>query len=196
MRKALAVALIVALAVLAAAVLVRGRGVTARRTPTTTEARLAKAAWRFLVPADVRDRANPLPPSPEVIRAGLEHWADHCAICHDNNGSGETQIGRNLHPRAPDMRAAPTQELTDGELFYAIEQGIPFTGMPAWTTGTGQGEHASWELVHFIRHLPKLSAKELKAMEALNPRSPAETRRQRDIDDFLKGTGKEWRRNP
>jgi hypothetical protein len=90
------------------------------------------------------------------------------------------------------MRAAPTQELTDGELFYAIEQGIPFTGMPAWTTGTGQGEHASWELVHFIRHLPKLSAKELKAMEALNPRSPAETRRQRDIDDFLKGTGKEW----
>ena len=88
------------------------------------------------------------------------------------------------------MRAERTQRLTDGELFYAIEEGIPFTGMPSWKTGTEQGERASWELVRFIRHLPKLTDDELKAMEALNPRSPLAERQKHEFDDFLKGRGK------
>lgn len=55
------------------------------------------------------------------------------------------------------MRAARSQQLTDGELFYAIEQGIPFTAMPAWTIASAEGERQSWELVRFIRHLPTLT---------------------------------------
>jgi hypothetical protein len=31
------------------------------------------------------------------------HWADHCAICHANNGSGDTEIGRNLYHKPPDL---------------------------------------------------------------------------------------------
>jgi hypothetical protein len=68
-----------------------------------------------------------------------------------------------------------------------IERGIPFTGMPAWGTGTPEGEHSSWELVLFIRHLPKLSEQEIRDMEALNPRSPMEAKRKIEIDDFLSG---------
>lgn len=30
------------------------------------------------------------------------------------------------------MRREATQSLTDGELFYVIENGIRLTGMPAW----------------------------------------------------------------
>jgi hypothetical protein len=33
------------------------------------------------------------------------------------------------------MRAAATQSLTDGEIFYIIENGVRFTGMPAFGTG-------------------------------------------------------------
>jgi hypothetical protein len=85
------------------------------------------------------------------------------------------------------MRDARTQTLTDGELFYAIEQGIPWTAMPAWGTGTPAGEQESWALVHFIRHLPQLTPEEIKEMERSNPRSPADEQREREIDDFLKG---------
>ena len=70
--------------------------------------------------------------TPEVIAAGMAHYADHCAACHANDGSAETQIGLGMYPRPPDMRQPATQTLTDGELFYIIENGVRLTGMPAW----------------------------------------------------------------
>ena len=174
---------------IAVVVFVRGAGVTATRDPWPLEERVAKAGWRFLIPREIRDAANPAPATAEVIGVGLEHFADHCALCHGNDGSGDTTIGRRTFPRAPDMRAERTQSLTDGELFYAIERGIPWTAMPAWETGTPEGAAESWKLVRFIRHLPALTPDELTAMEKLNPKSAAELVRDRDIDEFLKGSG-------
>ena len=172
-----------------ALVFVRGMGISARREPIRLEAGAAQAAWRFLIPREVRQATNPVPSTPEVLRNALEHFADHCASCHGNSGSGDTPIGRRVYPPVPDMREAPTQSLTDGELFYAIEQGIPWTAMPAWGNGTPEGERESWALVRFIRHLPALTPAELTEMERLNPRSPAAIKRDQDIDDFLRGTG-------
>jgi mono/diheme cytochrome c family protein len=172
---------------LGAGVWLRGRGVSAIRSPFPGEERIARAAWRFLVPASSRDAVNPVADTPEVREHALEHFADHCAICHANNGSGDTTMGRRTFPPAPDLRARRTQDLTDGELFYAIEQGIPWTAMPAWTTGTDDGARESWELVRFIRHLPAITPEELTRMEALNPRSPAQENRDKEIDEFLRG---------
>ena len=170
--------LLVTLAVLVIAlggVLLRGRGISARRAAWPGEERAAHAAWRFMVPSTVGTATNPVSDTPDVLNAALEHFADHCAICHANDGSGNSTIGRNVYPPAPDLRSPRTQRLTDGELFYAIEQGIPWTAMPAWATGTTEGQEESWKLVRFIRHLPKITPDELTRMEKLNPRSPAET---------------------
>ena len=172
-----------------AVVFVRGSGVTATREPWPPEERVAKAGWRFLIPREIRDATIPAPATAEVIAEGLEHFADHCAVCHGNDGSGDTTFGRRMFPRVPDMRAARTQSLTDGELFYAIERGIPWTAMPAWETGTPEGALESWKLVRFIRHLPALTPDELTAMEKLNPKSASELARDREIDEFLKGSG-------
>ena len=76
-----------------------------------------------------------MPNTEEAIAEGRAHFADHCASCHANDGSGDTEMGRGLYPRAPDMRLAATQNLEDHELFYIIENGIRLTGMPAWGTG-------------------------------------------------------------
>ena len=70
------------------------------------------------------------------------------------------------------MRAAATQELSDGELFYIIEFGVRFTGMPAWGDGSSEGEKIGWNLVHFIRRLPSLTPDEIAEIEQLNPKSP------------------------
>ena len=144
----------VVLVLVAAGVVTRGVGLSARRTAWPGEAALARAARAWTLPAPYRAMRNPVEASPEALRAGMEHWADHCAVCHDNDGRGRTEVGRGLFPPAPDMQAPATQRLSDGALFYAIEQGVPLTGMPAWSTGTEDGERASWELVLFIRHLP------------------------------------------
>jgi len=83
------------------------------------------------------------------------------------------------------MRLPATQDLSDGELFYVIEHGIRFTGMPGWGTGTAAGEQSSWHLVHFMRHLPKLTAEELETMKERNPRSPQEIRLELEEERFL-----------
>lgn len=165
----------------------RGCGISVFRKPPALERQVAKRAWRFMIPLHVRDAINPVANSPDVIKGGLEHFADHCAICHGNNGSGDTVIGRRVYPPAPDLRDAATQTLTDGELFYAIEQGIPFTAMPGWTNGTHEDELESWQLVRFIRHLPAITAEEIAQMERLNPKSPTTEARDREIEEFLSG---------
>lgn len=162
-------------------------GISAKTEPSPAETSAARAARHLLIPSADRARVNPEAPSAETVRAGMEHWADHCASCHANNGSGDTEIGRSLYPRAPDMRQPATQELTDGELFSIIEHGVKLTGMPAWGTSTPDGEQASWHLVHFIRRLPSLSDEDVAEMEALNPRSEAEWRALDEERRFLSG---------
>jgi mono/diheme cytochrome c family protein len=165
-------------------------GLSARPQPGAMETRVARAVRALAIPRDVRLKANPVPKSAEAVTDGLNHFADHCASCHSNDGSGQTEMGQGLFPKVPDMRQASTQELTDGELFYIIENGVRFTGMPAWSTATPEGEQASWHLVHFIRSLPTFSKEQLEQMEALNPKAPEEIRQQLEEARFLKGENK------
>ncbi len=168
---------------------VRGRGFDARAEPGPFEKAIAVRLRSLAIPVEARRRANPVPASDEVRREGLAHFADHCAICHGNDGAGDAEIGRGLYPKPPDLRQPPTQQLTDGELFYIIERGVPLTGMPGFGTGTAEGETGSWHLVHFIRRLPHLTAEELEEMKSLNPQSPAEIRQALEEERFLRGEG-------
>jgi mono/diheme cytochrome c family protein len=162
-------------------------GVSARPQPSRLEAITARTLRSIAVRTRVGGLTNPVPVGDAVIKEGMEHFADHCAVCHGNDGSGDTEMGRGLYPRAPDMRLPATQNLSDGELFYIIENGVRLTGMPAWSTGTKEGETSSWHLVHFIRHLPKLNDEEIALMESLNPKSPEEVRQEIEAEKFLQG---------
>ena len=162
-------------------------GFSAREQPSAWERWLARLARAAAIPADAKSRTNPVANTPEVLAEARAHWADHCASCHANDGGGDTQVGRSLYPPAPDMRLAATQQMTDGELFFIIQNGIRLTGMPAWGGGSGHDEKDSWMLVHFIRHLPQLTLDEKKAMEKLNPKSPEEFREEQEEEKFLKG---------
>ena len=188
--KALLLLLVLVGATLAAAVLyVWNAGLSARAQPGRVETIVARGVRQLAVARHARDLHNPVPRSPQAVADGMAHFADHCASCHGNDGRGNTALGRNLFPRAPDMRLAETQQLSDGELFWIIENGIRFTGMPGWSTGDRDGEQASWRVVHFIRYLPHLTPADVKHMEALNPRSPAEIRQEIEEEEFLSGGG-------
>jgi mono/diheme cytochrome c family protein len=162
-------------------------GVSARPAPSSMEAFVAHRLRALAIPSAATARTNPVPDSPEAVAEALAHFADHCASCHANDGSGKTTMGQGLSPRAPDLRLPATQQLSDGTLFYIIENGVKLTGMPAWATGTEAGEAASWRLVRFIRHLPSLSEAELQRMESLNPKSADEWREAEEEQKFLEG---------
>ena len=183
---ALLVATVTVLTVVAF-VWIGSRGISAKAQPGLVETAIARTMRRLAIPRSDRDATNPTAKSPDIIAEGMAHYADHCAACHANDGSGETDIGLGLYPKPPDMRLDATQSLTDGELFYIIENGVRLTGMPAWSTGTEQGKTATWHLVHFIRELPRLTPDQIEEMKALNPRSPAEVRQELEEQRFLQG---------
>jgi len=164
----------------------RSNGFSTRAQPSNLETMAARTARSMALPSGAREKRNPIASSNEVLSDARAHWADHCATCHANDGSGQTEMGPHMYPPAPDMRKEQTQRLTDGELFYIIENGIRLSGMPAWG-GSHEGGEDSWKLVHFIRHLPNLSASEIKEMEKLNPKSPGEQEEERQEEQFLKG---------
>jgi mono/diheme cytochrome c family protein len=186
-RFVVALAALAGLLAAAAAYSIVRRGPGTQVEPSRVETLLAGTMRRLAVPSELRDAQNPVPASDEVLDEGLAHFAEHCAICHANDGSGDTDIGRRLYPKAPDMRGEATQSLSDGELFAIIEHGVRLTGMPGWSTGTPEGERESWALVHFVRRLPSLSGSEIDRMEALNPRTPAQLREEEEIRRFLAG---------
>jgi mono/diheme cytochrome c family protein len=166
----------------------RQTGLSARTQPYAIEMLAAKLIRHWSVPVASRKLTNSLPGNAETLEHGRDHWADHCATCHANNGSGDTSMGRNLYPRAPDMRTAETQSLTDGELYYIVRNGVPMTGMPAWGDPTlGNSDSETWALVAFIRHLPNLTFGEQAVMEKLNPKSSMEREEEREEEDFLNG---------
>ena len=163
------------------------RGISAKATPGRIETVIARTMRRLAIPRNARDLKNPVVASPEIVAEGMAHYADHCAACHANDGSGETELGLGLYPKPPDMRLPETQSLTDGELFYIIENGVRLTGMPAWSTGTDEGRQSTWHLVRFIRELPRLTSDQIEQMKNLNPLSPAEIRQQLEEEEFLAG---------
>jgi len=172
-----------------AVILHDARGFSASEPPGALERWIARRARSAAMPADARARPNPLQNTPEVLAEARAHWADHCAACHANDGSGDTLLGKHTSPPAPDMRLPATQRLTDGELFYVIQNGIRLTAMPAWSTGSSHDEQDSWKLVHFIRHLPQLTLAEKQEMEKLNPKGPDDLKEEEEEKKFLEGQG-------
>ena len=164
--------LVVAVMAIAGGAYLVTTGLKAQPEPGAMETRVARAVRGFAIPRDVKARSNPIGTSADELKPGLEHFAKYCAMCHGNDGSGEgAAIGRGLFPKPPDMRAAATQTLTDGEIFYIIENGVRFTGMPAFGTGKPDpdGEKQAWQLVRFIRHVPQITPDEIDWMKSLNP---------------------------
>jgi len=183
--------LVLALGLLvAAAVSILHDGLSARAQPSALEAAIARNARKMAIPANAHSTKNPIPDSPEVQREARLHFADHCAICHGNDGSGDTQIGHGLYPKPPDLRADETQKLSDGDIFWIIENGVRLTGMPAFAGAGSEHDHDvedTWKLVRFIRHLPSLTAEEKLEMEKYNPKGPEDRNEEQEENNFLNG---------
>jgi len=162
-------------------------GLSAHDEPTRLEAVMARTMRRWAVPRDLRDAKNPVPLIPAVLAESRAHFADHCAVCHGNDGKGVSGMGQQMYPKAPDMTLAATQSLSDGALFSIIENGVRLTGMPGFGSGTAESAYGSWSLVHFIRHLPKLTPEEMAEMEKLNPKSPEVWQQMQQEEEFLAG---------
>ena len=142
------------------------RGFRANATPPGWEASLARTARNLSIPGRESRRKNPVPATHESLTSGREIFLTQCAGCHGIDASGKTPVGVNLYPRVPDLRASATQNLSDGDLQYIIENGVQLTGMPAWGNPHLVSSDDSWKLVTFIRSMHPLSPQEESLQQA------------------------------
>ena len=64
-------------------------GLSAHDEPSRVEEVLARAMRSWATPQAMRNRPNPVQPTPDVVDRALGHYADHCSTCHANDGSGD-----------------------------------------------------------------------------------------------------------
>src|SRR5712691_5515204 len=78
-------------------------GVSARPQPGALETFIARTVRNLAIGWHAGHPPNPVPNTEDSIAKGRAHFADHCAVCHANDGSGNAEMEHGLYPRAPDM---------------------------------------------------------------------------------------------
>jgi predicted CXXCH cytochrome family protein len=162
--------ILLALLVAAVAAVIYGallihRGFSASEEPSLLEKIVARTARNLAIPSGARNEKNPWKATPEILQEAREHYIARCAICHANDGTGQSKIGRNLYPKVPDLRRPKTQNLSDGAIHHIIRNGVRLTGMPAWGNPHDEQEDDSWKLVLFIRDLRQPTSEEKAQQE-------------------------------
>ena len=132
------------------------RGFSARARPSAIEKGGAHFVRNLAIPRAAHRASNPLKRTPELLQDARDVFVARCSSCHGEAGDGDGIAGRQLYPRAADLRSPETQSLSDGELHYIISEGVQHTGMPAFDPPNGALDAQGWELVHYIRSLAPL----------------------------------------
>jgi len=131
---------------------------SAQREPGPAETRLANLSKRYFIYLASRHR---IPPRPQDTKSSIERGGSHygldCSVCHADDGRSERPLGQGMYPRASDLTSKQVQSYSDQELFWIIQNGIRFTGMPAF--GNVETPDHIWDLVNYVRTLPGDSQK-------------------------------------
>lgn len=125
---------------------------TALPEPGHIETRAANLAKRVLI---YRASRQTIPPRPLDTKASLDsggtHYGLECSICHGTDGHAQAPLGQWMYPRPADLTSKQVQSYSDQELFWIIQNGIRFTGMPAF--GKVESPDHIWDLVNYVRTL-------------------------------------------
>ena len=144
---------IVALAGLLIVISLMRFNLTALPEPGHVETRAANLAKRVLI---YRASRQSTPPRPLDTKASVDNGGTHygleCSICHGTDGHTQAPLSRWMYPRPADLTSGQVQSYSDQELFWIIQNGIRFTGMPAF--GKVESPDHIWDLVNYVRTLP------------------------------------------
>jgi len=94
---------------------------------------------------------------PQGLVSAAGHFAASCAACHGAPGMRPRAVFQAATPPAPDL-ARTAGEWSDRELFWIIDHGVKFSGMPAWPARDRPDEIR--RMVAFVRRLPTMTPAE------------------------------------
>ena len=111
----------------------------------------------FSTPKDAKDDRG------LVSAAG--YYASSCASCHGAPGVRPLPLMQAVTPPAPDL-STNAKEWTDRQLYWILEHGVKFSGMPAW--GAKDRPDEVKRMVAFVRRLPTMTPREYRVLAGSN----------------------------
>ncbi|MBC8284198.1 MAG: cytochrome c [Nitrospinae bacterium] len=109
-------------------------------------------------PANFLDLTNPLEVTAKRLKKGEVLYMDkaqpmQCLHCHGARGDGTGELGLQASPPARNFTCAETMKtISDGQMFWAIKNGIEGTAMPAYAD---LADWQIWALIHYVRQFGK-----------------------------------------
>ena len=104
------------------------------------------------------------------IAAGAGLYNEMCTGCHLGPGLERSELSQGLYPAAPELTRSTGRSAA--EQFWIIKHGVKLSAMPAW--GKTHNDQLIWDMVAFIRQLPKMSPEQYRAAVASAPESHEE----------------------
>lgn len=99
------------------------------------------------------------------LQSGAGLYTEMCSGCHLAPGMEKSEISQGLYPHAPELFREPQRSAK--EQFWTIKHGVKLTAMPAW--GKTHSDELIWDMVAFVRQLPKMSAVQYQTAIASAP---------------------------
>ena len=112
--------------------------------------------------------------SPVRIAAGAAYYGQVCAHCHGGPGLGQNPVVAMMHPKPQYLvtdLASPDTAYSPAELFRILTAGVKYSAMPAWPA-SGRDDEV-WQMVAFLRALPKMSPEQFRALALVQPQPSA-----------------------
>jgi thiosulfate dehydrogenase len=142
----------------------------ADQKPSFVEEKVAMAAVDASMDRRAPEAKNPVEPTEENLVAGAKLYLDHCAGCHGLPSNPESEFARSFYPPVPEFfKEAP--DMSDSQNFYAIQHGIRWTGMPAWSKTLTDAQ--IWQVATFLANTEKLPPAARKILGPQEGTTPA-----------------------
>lgn len=113
---------------------------------------LLSATMDHSVELRARNIEPPAQPTAADFIEGAAHYKGMCQQCHGGPGASREEFAEGLNPSPPNL-ARSTGDMSPGEVFWIVKNGIKMTGMPAF--GKTHTDEQIWKIAWFVkRKLP------------------------------------------
>lgn len=129
--------------------------VEATRAPGLAEVAVMKSLLTRALEREAPVSANPFPPSPENLMAGMKIFRDDCAGCHGDGAKPSVWGTTSFFPRAPQFATAPPHR-PEAQIHWIVKNGIRNTAMGAWQQL--MTDEQIWKVTGFVNHIDSLPA--------------------------------------
>jgi mono/diheme cytochrome c family protein len=169
--KAFFVGVIIAILAVAACVyVILAKGVIpagADSGPVLLERWAAHLALHATISREAPKTPNPVQLTDANLIAGIQLYGEHCAVCHGTaaGNASASPISKGEYPKPPQLATHGAEDDPEGAIYWRIDHGIRWTGMPSW--GSTLSQQQMWTLTLFLKHMDKLSPAAQEAWQAV-----------------------------